>query len=212
MHERDITHKTRDRAGVTFPEQVSGLDLFPVCRRNLVTEHFPGIVFIKPVLAAEIAPDFTGEDGSVHECRRGLAGTGNAVFDSDKLIRAYKTAIPGIQRIVVGIPRLIKVRISKKHERNDTMRFQKRDPERGIRRIIRRKNEPQEQRDRKNVEVKPRPGVLAVVDEVVKAADHLSLNPQRINPNNAHNAFMTALTTKNTSGAARTMPKPIRKI
>ena len=67
-------------------------------------------------------------------------------------------------------------------------------------------------RDRKNVEVKPRPGVLAVVDEVVKAADHLSLNPQRINPNKAHNAFMTALTTKNTSGAARTMPKPIRKI
>ena len=197
---------------MTFPEQVSGLDLFPVCRRNLVAEQFPGIVLIKPVLAAEIAPDFTGEDVSVHERRRGLAGTGNAVFDPDKLIRAYNAAIPGIQRIVVRISRLIKVRISEKHERNDTMRFQKRDPERGERRVIGRKNEPQEQRDRKNVEVKPRPGVLAVVDEVVKAADHLSLNPQRINPNNAHNAFMTALTIKNTSGAARTMPKPIRKI
>lgn len=197
---------------MTFPEQVSGLDLFPVCRRNLVAEQFPGIVLIQPVLAAEIAPDFTGEDVSVHERRRGFTGTGNAVFDPDKLIRAYKTAIPGIQRIVVRISRLIKVRVSKKHERNDTMRFQKRDPERGERRVIGRKYEPQEQRDRQNVKVKPRPGVLAVVDEVVKAADHLSLNPQRINPNNAHNAFMTTFTTKNTSGAARTMPKPIRKI
>lgn len=197
---------------MTFPEQVSGLDLFPVRRRNLVAKQFPGIVLIKPVLAAEIALDFAGEDVSVHECRRGLAGTGNAVFDPDKLIRAYKTAIPGIQRIVIGIPRLIKVRISKKHERDDTMRLQKREPERGERRVIRRKYEPQEQRDRKNVKVEPRPGVLAVVDKVVKASDHLSLNPQRINPNNAHNTFITTFTTKNTSGAASTMPKPIRKI
>ena len=197
---------------MTFSEQVSGLDLFPVRRRNLVAEQFPGIVLIQPVLTPEIAPDFTGEDVSVHERRRGLAGTGNAVFDPDKLIRAYNAAIPGIQRIVVDIPRLIKIRVSEKHERDDTMRFQKRDPERGERRVIGRKYEPQKQRDRHNVKVKPRPRVLAIVDEVVKTSDHLSLNPQRINPNNAHNAFTIALTTKNASGAARTMPKPIRKI